>query len=111
MIPALSPLHVPLTTDIDGVLRVGGTRVTLESVISAFDSGCTCEEIAQQYPSLCLSDIYVVASYYLTHREELRPYLEHRASQEEQVRTEAPLAPAESTRSIRDRLLQRRHIG
>jgi len=40
---------VPLVTDVDGVIRVGKTRVTLDTVISAFLDGATAEEITHQY--------------------------------------------------------------
>ncbi|MEW5830264.1 MAG: DUF433 domain-containing protein, partial [Chloroflexota bacterium] len=43
---------LPLAVDIDGVVRISGTRVTLDTVIYAFLDGATAEEIAQQYPSL-----------------------------------------------------------
>ncbi len=36
---ALEPMLPPLRTDADGVLRVTGTRVTLDSVVIAFDRG------------------------------------------------------------------------
>ena len=55
---------LPLTTDDDGVIRVGGTRVTLDTLIAAFTEGATAEEIAQQYPSVRLADIYSVIGYY-----------------------------------------------
>jgi Protein of unknown function (DUF433) len=38
----------PLTTGSDGVVRVTGTRVPLETIVTAFDGGATAEEIAQQ---------------------------------------------------------------
>ena len=46
---------LPLTTDHDGVVRVGRTRVTLDTVLGAFAEGATTEEIALQYPSLDLA--------------------------------------------------------
>ena len=50
---------VPLQADEDGVVRVGKTRVTLDTVVAAFSDGATAEEIVQQYPILeprrCLS--------------------------------------------------------
>ena len=55
---------LPLTTDDDGVILVGGTRVTLDTLIAAFTEGATAEEIAQQYPSVRLADIYSVIGYY-----------------------------------------------
>lgn len=42
---AVVPDPVPLDTDRDGVFRVGGTRVTLDTVVGAFTDGATPEEI------------------------------------------------------------------
>ena len=36
----------------DGVIRIGSTRVTLDTVVEAFCEGMTPEGIAEQYPSL-----------------------------------------------------------
>jgi hypothetical protein len=46
----------PIAKDDDGVLRVAGTRVTLDSIVAAFDLGATPEEIVQRYPSIQLAD-------------------------------------------------------
>ena len=40
--------RVPIRTDADGVVRIAGTRVTLDTIVAAFDAGATAEEIAQQ---------------------------------------------------------------
>jgi uncharacterized protein (DUF433 family) len=101
---------VPLAMDDNGVFRVGTTRVTLETVVESFESGCTCEEIAQQYPALRLSDIYVVVGYYLNHRDELEPYLNRRDAEQVQIRLARPLAPGDSNQAIRNRLLSRRTV-
>jgi uncharacterized protein (DUF433 family) len=96
----------PLHMDSDGVLRVGGTRVTLDTVVGAFNDGATPEEIAQQYPSLDLADIYAVLGYYLRHRTEVDMYLQRRQQQAQKVRqqNEARFPAA----GIRERLLARR---
>ena len=47
----------PLQLDPDGVVRVGGTRVTLDSMVNAFRNGANAEEIVQQFPSLALADV------------------------------------------------------
>lgn len=106
MIPLNPTETLPLETDSDGVIRVGKTRVTLDTVITAFRDGATAEEIAQQYPSLQLADIYSVIGYYLRHRSEVDGYLRRRTQQAEQVRerNEARFDPS----GIRDRLLARR---
>jgi uncharacterized protein (DUF433 family) len=98
--------RVPIQIDTDGVIRVGGTRVALDTVVAAFDAGATAEEISQQYPSVTLADVYSVIGYYLRHQSEVRAYLAERQKEAAQVReeTERRFDPA----SVRDRLLARR---
>ena len=43
-------MPVPIERNTDGVLRVGGTRVTLDTLVTAFLAGATAEEIALRYP-------------------------------------------------------------
>jgi uncharacterized protein (DUF433 family) len=102
---ALEP--TPIETDTHGVVRIAKTRVTLDTVVTAFLEGCTPEEIRQQYPSLQLSDIYLVIGYYLRHRDEIHTYLGERQRQSAKIQREAeqrfhPIG-------IRDRLLARRN--
>src|SRR5271154_6019364 len=77
---------IPLHTDTDGVIRVSQTRVTLDTIIQAFDEGATAEEIAQQYPSVPLADVYSVIGYYLHRPAEVRDYLDQRRKNAESVR-------------------------
>ena len=92
--------RLPIQSDADGVMRVGGTRVRLETVLYAFRSGCAPDEIWYKYPSLLLSDIYAVVAYYLQHTEEVDAY-----RQEREQRAIEALHPATE---IRERLLARR---
>ena len=46
---------VPLKTDQDGVIRVGDTRVRLDTVVSAFNDGQTAEEIVVSYSNLLVT--------------------------------------------------------
>ena len=98
------PICLEMTSD--GVLRVGGTRVTLDTVLAAFNEGATAEEIAQRYPSLELADIYSVIGYYLRRRQEVEQYLAERqlisAKVREQNQARWPNA------NLRERLLARR---
>jgi uncharacterized protein (DUF433 family) len=66
----------PIQEDDAGILRVGGTRVRLGTIINAFNSGSTAEEILLKYPALNLTDIYAVITYYLWCREEVDAYLD-----------------------------------
>lgn len=57
---AVDPEPVPLVRDEHGAWRVGGTRVTLETLVAAVDCGDSAEEIHEQYPSVALGDVYAV---------------------------------------------------
>ncbi len=98
---------VPLTKNRDGVIRVGATRVTLDTVISAFNQGATAEEIVQRYSTLDLADVYAVIGYYLRRRGQVESYLRERKEQAQGIRkqNEARFDP----RGVRDRLLARRN--
>lgn len=100
---------VPLATDADGIIRVGKTRVTLDTVLSAFLDGATAEEIIHQYPSLDLADVYSVIGYYLRRRAEVDAYLQRRREQAEKIRQQNEFRFDPS--GIRDRLLARRASG
>ncbi len=106
MNPAETTERVPIETDSDGVVRIAGTRVTLDTLVAAFEAGATAEEIIQQYPSITLPDAYSVIGYYLRHRHEVRAYLSKRQHEAAKVRdqNERQFDPA----GIRDRLLARR---
>lgn len=61
--------------DENGVLRVGTSRVMLDSVLAGFEQGHSPETIRQQYPALSLEEVYGAITYYLAHREEVNEYL------------------------------------
>ena len=63
-------------TDEHGVMRVGGTRVMIDSVVVGFQQGLSAETIQQQYPALTLEEVYGAIAYYLGHREQVEQYLQ-----------------------------------
>ncbi|MBZ0297702.1 MAG: DUF433 domain-containing protein [Anaerolineae bacterium] len=101
--PAAEP--VPIEMGEDGVIRVGGTRVTLQTLVTAFYRGASPEEIVEQYPVLTLPDVYLVIGYYLQHRASVDDYLQAQTSQAAQVQqeNEARFEP----QGVRARLLAR----
>jgi len=103
---SISSIATPLLTDREGVIRVGGTRVTLDTVLAAFNNGSTPEEISWQYPSLELADIYAAITYYLRNRLEIDSYLQQRSEIRIQVREEGKKRL--QSVDIRERLLSRR---
>jgi uncharacterized protein (DUF433 family) len=99
-------MTVPIEETVDGVQRVIGTRVTLDTIVTAFQVGATAEEIALRYPSLKLADIYAVFSYYLQHQADVDAYLQQRQHQAAVVRAENEVRF--KPEGIRARLLTRR---
>lgn len=99
-------IPAPLEAHPDEVVRIAGTRVTLDTVVQAFLEGTTAEEIQQQYPSLTLADVYAVIAYYLHNRAEVDEYLVRRGQQMAEVRK---LNEARSSMAgVRERLLARK---
>lgn len=66
---------LPLRLSEDGTIRVGDSRVSLESVLHHYKLGATAEQIAQKFPALDLSDVYAAISYYLSKDEIVEEYL------------------------------------
>lgn len=96
---------IPLSRDGNGVYRVGNSRVSLDLVVAAFNRGATAEEVAQDFPSLALPDIYQVIGYYLKHGSELAEYFARREREQQDLLN----AHVEewSPRGLRQRLLAR----
>lgn len=102
----VEPQTVPLTTTPAGVVRVSGTRVPLETIVRAFHQGATPEEIAQDYSTLTLPQVYAVVAYYLANQAAVDRYVAERAAISEAARVlhETQAYPT----GIRARLLARR---
>jgi uncharacterized protein (DUF433 family) len=94
-----------LRLDSTGTIRIGQTRVTLDTLVSVHHQGYTPEQILQSYPSLTLPEIYSALGYYLRHQEELDSYLAKREQQARLFR-EANGNPTRK-REIRERLMAR----
>ena len=66
---------LPLRVEENGTVRIGRTRVTLDLLIEALESGDSPEEIVHHIPTLDLGDVYAVLAFYLHHRAEVAAYL------------------------------------
>jgi uncharacterized protein (DUF433 family) len=73
----------------DGVYRITGTRVALDSVIDAFLDGQSAESIAQSFPTLTLEQVYGAIAYYLAQRDVVDAYLKLRQTDFEKKRLQA----------------------
>jgi uncharacterized protein (DUF433 family) len=73
----------------DDGYTVGGSRVSLDSIVYAFVSGESAESIAQAFPVLTLEQVYGAITFYLAHREEIDRYLEQRRREFDTARAAA----------------------
>jgi uncharacterized protein (DUF433 family) len=61
--------------DEHGVMRIGNSRVMLDSIVAGFEQGHSPETLQQQYPALSLEEVYGAITYYLAHMDEVHTYL------------------------------------
>jgi len=87
------PETVPLTQLENGAIRVGGTRINLDTVIARFQVGDTPEEIQSGFPSLTLEQINTTINWYLNHKAEADGYLEEGRREAARLRHEAESDP------------------
>jgi uncharacterized protein (DUF433 family) len=54
---------------------IEGTRISLDSIVYAFQSGASPESIMQSFPLLTLEQVYGAIAFYLANRTEIDTYL------------------------------------
>ena len=79
---------VPLVQESDGTVHVTDSRVTLDTLVGAFQKGATAEQIHDSFPSLSLHQIYATIAYYLEHQPEVEAYLKLRREEAASTRNE-----------------------
>jgi uncharacterized protein (DUF433 family) len=98
-------MSVPLHTDADGVVRLGATRVTLDTVIRTYREGCTAEEIVEQFPTLSLADVHGTIAYSLVYATEVDEYMRVRQAEAENLQRQ--VWAVSNQHAMRERLLNR----
>src|SRR5271163_816291 len=91
-----------LYADSDGVIRIGQTRVTLESLVAAFDAGASPEQFVLDFPTVDLADVYSAMSYIIRNRQSVDEYIAAGTAQLDAFRTTHPTLYAAN---VRDRLI------
>jgi uncharacterized protein (DUF433 family) len=102
---ALERPVVPITVNHQGVALVTGTRVPIDTVITAFRQGDAPEEIAQNFPTVTVADAYAVIAYYLQHQADVDAYLAERQQRRDALR--ATVEQRLDPHGLRARLLAR----
>ena len=81
MIALPETVALPLKLGEDGAIRVSGTRITLDTLISFYQQSETPEDLHEGFPTVPLADIYAVIAYYLAHQVEVDTYLKRRSKE------------------------------
>ena len=68
-------MSIAYVEQLEGVYRVAGTRVSLDSIVDAFISGQAAVGIAQSFPALTLEQVYRAIAFYLAHRQNVDLHL------------------------------------
>jgi uncharacterized protein (DUF433 family) len=100
-----------ITRTREGLWRVAGTRVSVDSVIHAFWRGATPEQIVQDYDALSLAQVYGVLHFYLTHRRVVDGYLKKQARLDKKLRSELGHEHRQFLTDLRRRMDARRRTG
>jgi uncharacterized protein (DUF433 family) len=61
---------------VEGVYRVGDTRVSLDSLVYLFREGMSAESMVDSYPALTLEQVHGALAFYLGNQKEIDAYLE-----------------------------------
>ena len=76
----------PMETNETGTVRVRGSRVTPDIPVGARDAGRSAEQIAEDFDTVSLADIYSVLAYCLRRRTEVAAYLSRREAEALELR-------------------------
>ena len=68
-------VHKEYVKNIEGIYRVGDTRVSLDSLVHLFREGLSAEGMAENYPALSLEQVHGALAFYLANQIEIDAYL------------------------------------
>lgn len=68
------------------VIKVKGTRIPIDTIIAAYHRGDTVAEIDSGFPTIGLSNIYAILSYYLDNQPMIDAYIERGEKFAEEMR-------------------------
>lgn len=82
MVTTVGTIPKPVRS-VEGVLKVGDTRVSLDTVVYAFNRGEDAAQIQEQYDSMSLAQVHAAIAYYLHNKAEVDAYIvRHSATRE-----------------------------
>ena len=107
MTPTAAPAPPPvehIAIDESGAARVKGTRIRVSLIVTEFHAhGRTPAQIAEDYTTLAIADVYAALAYY----EDNRAVIDAERAEEKRICEEARREQAERDPGLRERLLAR----
>ncbi len=88
MVELDATLTLPFRQIPDGTIRIGDTRVSLETIIDSYRLGQRPEEIHSGFPFIDLADIHAIIAYYLKNREAVDRYLAEQEADSQRILAE-----------------------
>jgi uncharacterized protein (DUF433 family) len=83
-----------------GHLRIDGTRMTVNQIVTLYKQGLTAPQIVEQYPQRTLSEIYTVLAWYHAHQAEFDQELAREAIADERASRQPKVASSIRSTSI-----------
>jgi len=71
-----------------GRLRIDGTRMTVNQIVTLHNQGLAADQIVEQYPQRTLAEIFAVLAWYHAHKAEFDRELAAEAEAEERIRAQ-----------------------
>src|SRR6266581_7627802 len=101
---------LPFRLTEEGTIRIGDSRVSLDSVVHHYKLGAAAEQIAQKFPALDLADVYAAISYYLNNEDAIEEYLRQQEARGNEIQDGIESDPQyqRSSAELRGRLLARK---
>lgn len=92
----------------DGGYWITGTRISLDSIIAAFNRGAAPETIRRSFPLLSLEEVYGAITFYLAHESQIDQYLRESNAELDAQETARREQLRASKPELYDRLLRAR---
>jgi uncharacterized protein (DUF433 family) len=98
---------LPLRLTEDGTIRIGDSRVSLDSVVHHYKLGASAEQIVHKFPALDLADVYATIGYYLNNESRVEEYLKEQRARADRAQEIIESDPQyqKHTAKLRSRLL------
>jgi len=85
-------------------IRLAGTRIGIEFVLSEYLEGATADEIALRFPTLSLEQIYATITYYLAERKFVDDYLRRTWHHMDEAARQQDIRPSPFVVALRERI-------